>query len=368
MRERRGPEGPGATMKGVKSWDAIVMGGGVIGLSLALGLRRRGFDILVVEKGEPGREASHAAAGMLAACDPGNPPALRELACASLRLYREFVHQLEDESGLSPDLRMDGILFLGRDGEQYPCAPLGRPEARQIRELEPALATDRGGVLVEGGSVDPRALVAALLKAAKHRGVDLASGSAVCAVEVTDGKASGVKTAKTTFRAPAVVNCAGAWAGQIDGVRPAPTRPVKGQMLAVVAPRRDLLRHVIDAPGAYLVPRSDGRVLVGATVEECGFDKRVEAEAVQRLRQAAIALVPELKQARLLEGWAGLRPGTPDALPVLGRGDIEGYFLATGHFRNGILLAPVTAAVMAEVMCGVRPEIDISPFSPARFH
>src|SRR5690348_7597484 len=208
MRERRGPKGPGATMKGVKSWDAIVMGGGVIGLSLALGLRRRGFDILVVEKGEPGREASHAAAGMLAACDPGNPPALRELACASLRLYREFVHQLEDESGLSPDLRMNGILFLGRDGEQYPCAPLGRPEARQIRELEPALATDRGGVLVEGGSVDPRALVAALLKAAKHRGVDLASGSAVCAVEVTDGKASGVKTAKTTFRAPAVVNCA----------------------------------------------------------------------------------------------------------------------------------------------------------------
>ena len=138
-------------------------------------------------------------------------------------------------------------------------------------------------------------------------------------------------------------------------------------MLSLVGASRELLRHVIRAPEIYLVPRSDGRILAGATVEEAGFDKRTNAETILRMRQAAIDLVPALAQARMLEAWAGLRPGSPDDLPILGATQTPGYFVATGHFRDGILLTPITASVMAEMVTGEKPEYDVSPFSPARF-
>jgi len=138
-------------------------------------------------------------------------------------------------------------------------------------------------------------------------------------------------------------------------------------MLAVVGARHDVLRHVIRAPEVYLVPRSDGRILIGATVEEAGYDKRTEADTIQRLHRAAIRMIPALEQARVLEAWAGLRPGTPDDLPILGAASTPGYFVATGHFRDGILLAPVTAHVMAQVITGAKPEHDLSAFSPDRF-
>jgi glycine oxidase len=142
---------------------------------------------------------------------------------------------------------------------------------------------------------------------------------------------------------------------------------MKGQMLSVAAPSRDLVRHVIRAPELYLVPRSDGRILIGATVEDVGFDKRTVADTIQRMHQAAIELVPALGQARMLEAWAGLRPGSPDNLPILGESRTPGYFAASGHFRDGILLAPVTAHVMAQVITGANPEYDIAQFSPLRF-
>jgi glycine oxidase len=176
----------------------------------------------------------------------------------------------------------------------------------------------------------------------------------------------GVKTIKTEFRSAKIVNCAGAWSGQI-GPSAFPTRPVKGQMLCLIMPSHPLLKHVIRSPQAYLIPRSDGRLLVGATVEEAGFDKRTDLATIQRLHQAAIALVPKLADAKILESWAGLRPGTPDALPILGETETHGYFVATGHFRDGILLAPVTAEVMAAVIEGRKPEHDLSAFSPSRF-
>ena len=138
-------------------------------------------------------------------------------------------------------------------------------------------------------------------------------------------------------------------------------------MLSLVGTSRDLVRHVIRAPEVYLVPRSDGRILLGATVEEAGYDKRITASTIQRMQQAAIRLVPALAQARMLEAWAGLRPGSPDNLPILGATRIPGYFAATGHFRDGILLTPVTAQVMAQLITGAQPEYDVSPFSPVRF-
>jgi glycine oxidase len=138
-------------------------------------------------------------------------------------------------------------------------------------------------------------------------------------------------------------------------------------MLCLLSPRRELLKHVIRTPEVYLIPRSDGRIVVGSTLEEAGFDKRTDVSTIQRLRQAAIALVPELQNAKILEDWAGLRPGTPDSLLVLGATSVLGYYVATGHFRDGILLAPITAKVMADVVQAKNPEYDIAAFSPQRF-
>lgn len=353
----------------VRTWDAIIVGGGIIGLSLSIALRKRGMKVLVVERGEPGREASHAAAGMLADCGWETPRALQSLATASALMYPEFVLELEDESAMRVDYRSDGtILFpeeahAGQWNEFADANPLPQP----LSQTEPALAaTGRPAVYLKESSVDPRALVAAALQAARHRGVDTSAGDNVTAVNIANGKVEGVTTVKTAFHAPVVVNCAGAWAGQLPPHQ-FPTRPVKGQILALASRSRGLLRHVVRAPEAYLVPRSDGRILVGATVEEAGFDKRTDADTLHRLQQGAISLLPELANARILEAWAGLRPGTPDGLPILGATDTPGYFVATGHFRDGILLTPVTAHVMAQLVSGEPPPFDLTAFSFARF-
>jgi glycine oxidase len=347
----------------VKAWDAIVVGGGIIGLSLALELRKNGLSVLIVERGEPGREASHAAAGMLAYCDPHIPEPLRPLVRESARIYPEFVHEIEDESGMRADLRDAGTIALLADG----TPPGGARELSEedLMRLEPSVSADRAQ-LWEEKSVDPRALSAAALKAAKHRGVDIASGSPVLEIEIQDGHAAGVRTSKTSYAAGLVVNSAGAWSGALPPFQ-FPTRPVKGQMLSVVSGQRNLLRHVVRAPKVYLVPRSDGRILIGATVEDAGFDKRTNPETIQKLHQEAANIVPELGEARILEDWAGLRPGTPDDLPVLGEMPARGYFAATGHFRDGILLAPVTAKVMGGTITGAGCGLDLAAFSPARF-
>ncbi len=355
-------------MKGVKSWDAIIIGAGIIGLSLAIELNKQGLRVLVVEKGEPGREASWAAGGMLVDFPGETRPELRELASSSVRMYPEFVRELEDESRLKIDLRSVGTLVLVRpETEQISAAAQDYSLPRPLAEMEPALRI--GGLtamFVQERCVDPRDLTTAAIAAARHRNVDFSSGDHVLAVEVVNGKTSGVRTNKTQFAAGIVVNCAGAWAGQIPP-HPFPTRPVKGQMLCVIMPQKEMVRHVVRAPDVYLIPRSDGRMLIGATSEEAGFDKQTVPETIQKLRQAALDLVPKLADARFLSAWAGLRPGTPDNLPILGATQTPGYFVATGHFRDGILLAPVTAKVMAQIMTGQNPRIDISKFSPHRF-
>ncbi|MFZ0285884.1 MAG: FAD-dependent oxidoreductase, partial [Terriglobales bacterium] len=237
--------------------------------------------------------------------------------------------------------------------------------AARLADLEPALADcQTPAFYLKERSVDPRALTSAALKAAKHRDVDISSGTAVTGLLIAEGRAAGVTTDKTAYHAPVVVNCAGAWAGLIPPCQ-FPTRPVKGQMLCVVGGPR--LNHVVRALQVYLVPRSDGRVLIGATVEEAGYDKRTDPATIQTMHRAAVALVPGLKEARVLEDWAGLRPGTPDDLPILGETSTPGYFVAAGHFRDGILLAPVTARVIAQMATGANPDFDLSPFLPARF-
>ncbi|MGA7697369.1 MAG: glycine oxidase ThiO [Candidatus Sulfotelmatobacter sp.] len=352
----------------MKNWDVIVIGGGIIGLSLSIELRKKGASVLIVERGQPGREASHAAGGMLVDCLFETPSALQPLATASARMYPEFAHELQVESGMKVDLRDQGtILFPSSTHVPHPTSQSENPLPAPLAELEPALADlNLPALYLQERSVDPRALTAAALQAAKHRSVDFSSADPVIAVDQVEGRVNGLTTTKTSFHAPKVVNCAGAWSGQISP-HAFPTRPVKGQMLCLAAPRRELLKHVIRSPEIYLIPRSDGRILVGTTVEEAGFDKRTDLATIQRLRRSAIAIVPELRDAKILEDWAGLRPGTPDALPILGPTATPGYYVATGHFRDGILLAPITAQVMADVITETNCKYDLTPFSPARF-
>jgi len=366
----------------VKSWDAIIIGGGIIGLSLAIELRKKGVRVLIVERGEPGREASYAAAGMLAAGDE-IPAALKPLAEESARMYPEFVHELEDESGLKVDLREQGTIVVSCDGHLPRGAEVLSPQ--RLKSLEPAMeaipllpTSGRSGApspplhnqdricaaYLPERSVDPRALVAAAIKAARHREVDISSGAEVKSLLVEGGRVSGVKTDKTTYAAEMVVNCAGAWAGTIAPYD-FPVKPVKGQMLAVVGV--PALKHVVRSNQVYLVPRSDGRLVIGSTLEDAGFNKQMDVNTLQRLFEAAVELVPGVAKSRRHEAWAGLRPGTPDALPILGETAISGYFAATGHYRDGILLAPVTARVMAELLIDGVSRHDLAAFPANRF-
>ena len=364
----------------MKTWDVVIIGGGVIGLSLAWRLRQSGAEVLVVEKGEPAREATHAAGGMIAHCDPGNPPQLAKMIAASARLYPEFVTELRAAAFRSPDLRTDGAIAFFENGEQPLCEGSRALDDEDLARLEPLIAHRGRAYLLPESSVDPRKLGSSLEKAARTLGVDFVTGSPATEIAVLGGRTAGVRTSKSFYAATAVVNCAGAWASQIKPIA-LPTRPVKGQMVCVVPTTHaskagqgggtsdagPLIRHVIRTPEVYLVPRTDGRILLGATVEEAGFDKRVDPATVQRLHQAATNIVPELAAMRIHDAWAGLRPGTPDGLPILGATSLAGYYAATGHYRDGIMLAPATALVMTQLLTGHRPDLDMEAFSPLRF-
>jgi glycine oxidase len=362
--------------RSVKSWDAVIVGGGVIGLSLGWRLRREGLRVVIIDKGEPGREASHAAGGMIAHCDPHLPDALRPLANAGAEMYREWVRQLEEESRESADLRDHGVLaFLPQD-ECADCEGARAVNRDEIQRLEPALTQpplDQGlqAWWLPEVSVDPRGLCKALVQAARHCGVDFVSGSAVLAVEAANGRAAGVKTAHSSYPAGVVVNCAGAWAAQVQPLW-LPSHPVKGQMVCVVPAPGDsgeelLVQHVIRTPEVYIIPRSDRRILLGATVEDAGFDKRTDADTIEKLYRAAVKVVPKIGEMRMHDAWAGLRPASSDSLPMLGETALPGYFAATGHYRDGIMLAPITAEVMTQVITGTPVEFDLQPFSPLRF-
>jgi glycine oxidase len=355
----------------VKTWDVIIIGGGVIGLSLARRLRTNRLKVLVVEKHEPAYEATSAAGGMIAYCDPHTPSVLRPLARASAEMYPEFVRELESESGESVDLRDAGTIAYLESDEISSCADARPLDSAEVHQLEPSLQIPGSAWFLPERSVDPRGLGRALIKTDKRRGVDFVTGSPVTDVLTEDGCTAGVKTPHTAYSAGIVVNCAGAWAAQITPVA-APTRPVKGQMVCLVpqagAPHAGLLlQHVVRTPEIYIIPRSDGRILLGATVEEAGFDKHVDSETIQKLYRAGIDAAPPLASMRIHDAWAGLRPGSPDNLPILGETSVPGYYAATGHYRDGIMLAPITAEVMAQLVTGCEPALDLTPFSPHRF-
>ena len=335
---------------------AIVVGGGVIGLSIARELASKDWGVILLDKGEPGREASSAAAGMLAPgleFEIGSP--LFQLGTASRDAYGQYAAELKDETGIDVDLRLDGILNPVHSDDTPPPAGATRVTGDQLHELEPSLAAYINAAnFHEGeGSVDNRALVSALLAAARLRGVTIAKNTRVEEILLAGDAVCGIRTADVEIGADVVVNCAGAWAGQIN-VPDVETnvRPVKGQMLLLARPRSATPpagpRFTIYSHLSYVVPRSDGRIIVGTTVEDCGFDKRVEAGAVNRLLTGATRLCPALDGAEFVESWAGLRPRGEDTVPKLGPVGPRGYYQAIGHFRNGILLTPLTARVVVE--------------------
>jgi len=364
-----------------ESYDVIVAGAGIIGCSIARELARRGLRVLALDRQEPGKEASWAAAGMLTpAAESSEALPLVAFANASLALYTEFIEQVEQTSGRKTDYRRDGALevFFGDGAEERLRGWLAalrsagfQPEpltAADLRRMEPALAADAaaGAYVVDEGAVDNRLLAAAVAEAARREGVDLRAGVEVTRFLCAGARVSGIETRGERFSARHVVLAAGCFTAQIEGAaRYAPTIPARGQM-AALRPESMPVRRVVLGP-AYLVPRADGRLLVGATVEHVGFVKAVTPEGITRLLGDAVRMVPALAAAPIVETWCGLRPDTPDHLPILGPTDVEGLWLATGHYRNGILLAPATARALADWITEGRTALPVEAFGAMRF-
>ncbi|HTU83015.1 MAG TPA: glycine oxidase ThiO [Candidatus Acidoferrales bacterium] len=362
--------------------DVVVAGAGVIGLGIALECARRGAVVRVYDRAEPGRAASWAAAGMLAPYSESmDDPELEALCAASLEEYPPFVERAIALSGVDPQLHLNGTLHVAFDDETLIGFEV-RHRALRAREIESrtldrtqTLAAEpwlgagvRGAFLVpREGHVDNRRLTRSLWGACVAAGVSIARVDAL-RVECDSRRVLGVRSSEGFSAARAVVNACGAWAAELDGVpraqRP-PVEPVKGQMLALEAPV-GFVRRATRLPGVYVVPRDDGRLLVGATVERTGFDTRVTAEAVHGLLDAAVTRAPALGAFSIGETWAGVRPASPDGRPLIGATRVNGLLAATGHFRNGILLAPITARLVADCAEGRAPA-EIGPFSPARF-
>jgi glycine oxidase len=357
-----------------RSFDLVVVGGGVIGLSCAWRASQRGARVAVVERSSrPPAGATRVAAGMLAPVGElaFGEPELLKLTMAAAEIYPDFVAELEAASGLSTGYRRDGALHVAFDRDE--AAELRRVHElqrslgldaewlppRRCREVEPALTPSfNGGVHAPGeGSVDPRALVAALLAALQIEGVEMLTGSDVEAALYEGERIAGVRTGSgAELRSAAVVLAAGAWSGQAEwlpeAARP-PVRPVKGQILELRARDGVVPSHgIVASERVYLVPRPDGHLIVGATVEEQGFDTTVTAGGVHELLREAYRLLPEVAEMELVEATAGLRPATPDNLPRVGPSGIDGLLWATGHYRNGILLAPLAANLIVEQLAG----------------
>ena len=310
-------------------------------------------------------EASWAAAGMLASEDPENPPALAELAALSCRLYPEFLRVVEKLSGRSVRLRTHHTLMAG---EHFACAETTTRKAISPEEAVtrlPGVATGgRSFLWLQEASLDPRDLCIALPLAARAAGVTILEGTGILSIS-TQAESVTVRTAKTTYRAAAVVNCCGAWSGQIQPVAAA-VGPWKGQMHTVRLAAPLQLDFVVRTPQIYLVPRGDGLVVVGATVERVGFNRQVEPVAEAWLRERAAEIWPPIASAAVVERWTGLRPGTADGLPLIGSAGQPGCWVASGHFRNGILLAPATALVVRQLMEGTAPSVALEKFTPGR--
>ncbi|MFI9805200.1 glycine oxidase ThiO [Streptomyces sp. NPDC052301] len=371
--------------------DVLVIGGGIIGLVTAWRAAQRGLATAVVDP-DPGGGAARVAAGMLAPVSELHYGEERLLALnlESARRYPDFAAELTELTGHDLGYRRSGTLAVALDADdrahlrelhalQQRCGLDSEwLSGRECRRLEPMLAPGvRGGLRADGDhQIDPRRLAAALVAACERTGVVFHRAWAE-RLDVVAGRAAGVTTADgTELRAGQVVLAAGSMSGRLAGVPEAllpPVRPVKGQVLRLTVPNRfapflsRTVRAVVRGSQVYLVPRENGELVVGATSEELGWDTTVTAGGVYELLRDAHELVPGITELPLTETRAGLRPGSPDNAPLLGPSGLAGLLLATGHYRNGVLLTPVTGDVMAEVLAGGALPEEARPFTPQRF-
>jgi glycine oxidase len=396
-----------------KSADVAVVGGGVIGLSVARELGRRGARVVLIERGELGAESSWAAAGMLAPqVEAGAADAFFAFASASRDAYPDFARALEEESGINIELDLTGTLYLAFNAEdEEECERryawqtraglrVERLTANEVRALEPQVSARVRSALrfPLDGQVENRRLTSALARACAARGVCLITRAEVASIRVEDGRATGLETSCGVIRAGAVLVACGAWStllplvqrkGSLDQRDDASfeqrdnissrergsdgagvcIEPVRGQMLCFAPRTPPLVRHVVYSPRGYIVPRRDGRLLAGTTTEHAGFDKSLTDAGRLAIKNHAREIAPAVDELNLSEAWAGLRPHAADDWPVIGAcRDAPNLFYATGHYRNGILLAPQTGALVARMILerGVVPGM-LKPFAPERF-
>lgn len=361
--------------------DVVIIGGGAIGCASALALARRGVRVRLIERAHVGAEASSAAAGILGAyAEAHDTGPLTQLCLRSLAMYQAWSAAIVEETGIDVGYRPSGsmrVFFAEGDFAEQTRLMTGGfgDDARAldsgaVRALEPALADEVTGALrfAKDCRIDPPALVSALEAAARRAGVVIAAEAGVARIVTEHDRVSGIVLENgETVAAGAVVLTAGAWSPiEGSGLTPLEIEPVRGQMIELRTEKRPL-DHVVFGPAAYLSPRDDGRLIVGSTQERAGYHKAVTVRGIRGLLGGAVALVPALADAEIGRTWSGLRPATPDGGPLLGPGHARGLVIATGHFRNGILLAPISGEIVAALVLGDAPPVELAPFAVGRF-
>lgn len=366
----------------MKKFDAAIAGGGLIGGAIALELARAGLHVALFDRQEMGREASWAGAGILSPAPESSAMIpLVMLGKASLAMYPEFVRTVEEISGHDAGYRPKGTLqaLFARDAREELSTVIAlhhglglRAEAlsaSDARALEPSVSEELEAAVLrpDEASVDNRALTPAVHEAARRTGVEFFAGSGVESIWREGGRCNGLILKNEKIEARWTIVAAGCFSAGIEGMAAyAPVKPAKGQIASLRAEDVEIER-VLWSENIYLVPRNDGRVIAGATVEYAGFDKKLTVGGIEKILAAAIELAPGLAEACVEETWAGLRPDSPDHLPIIGPTDLEGLLIATGHFRGGILLTPITARLIREWLTEQRVSVDWERFSPLRF-
>jgi glycine oxidase len=358
----------------------VVVGAGIAGLSIGWRLAQSGAEVTVIERAQPGGGATLASGGMIAPTAENGDAASAEakFARASAAVWPAFAAEIEQASGRKIGFRPEGTLLIARSAEetaQLAIRARSIPSVKILssaegRALEPMLKDDIAGALFDPNEaqVDNRAIGRALALAFVRAGGSLQSNETVVRIEVAKDRVVAAISPFTHYHADAYVLAAGAWTARIEGLPPdivPPVVPVKGEMISL-EPRGALPSHVVWGNAVYLVPRRD-RLFVGATLTYNGYDTSLTDEAVAWLRSRAIGLMPALADWQVDEHWAGLRPGSPDGLPIMGRTALDGLFVASGQFRNGILYAPAMAEALRSLILEHRPSIDIAAFDPRRF-